>query len=35
MDGIDLAKDMDQQRAPVKTVMNLQVSSNIGKFLSD
>jgi hypothetical protein len=34
MDWIDLTQDMDQWRALVNTVMNLQVPSNAGKFLS-
>jgi hypothetical protein len=34
MDWIDLAQDMDQWRALVNMVMNLQVSQNFGKFLS-
>jgi hypothetical protein len=34
MDWIDLAQDSDLWRAFVKTVMNLLVQQNIGKFLS-
>jgi hypothetical protein len=34
MDWIDLAQDRDQWRALVKTIMNLLVPYNIGKFLS-
>jgi hypothetical protein len=35
MDGIDLAQDMDQWRAPVNTIKNLQVpKKNVWKFLS-
>jgi hypothetical protein len=34
MGWIDLAQDRDQWRAPVKTVMNLLVPQNVGKFLS-
>jgi hypothetical protein len=34
MDWIDLAKDRDQWRSLVNTVMNLQVKLNAGKFLS-
>jgi hypothetical protein len=34
MDWIDLAKDRDQWRALVSTVMNLRVPFNAGKFLS-
>jgi hypothetical protein len=34
MDWIDLARDRDQWRALVNTVMNLQVPYNVGKFLS-
>jgi hypothetical protein len=34
VDWIDLAQDMDQWRALVNTVMNLQVPYNVGKFLS-
>jgi hypothetical protein len=34
MDWIDLAQDRDQWRDLVKTVMNLRVPKNIGKFLS-
>jgi hypothetical protein len=33
MDWIDPAKDRDQWRALVNTVMNLWVPSNLGKFL--
>jgi hypothetical protein len=33
MDWIDLIQDRNQWRAIVNTVMNLQVSSNLGKFL--
>jgi hypothetical protein len=35
MDWIDLAHDRDQWRALVKTVMNLRVPTNVGKFLSN
>jgi hypothetical protein len=34
MDWIDPAEDRDQWRALVNAVMNLQVPSNSGKFLS-
>jgi hypothetical protein len=34
MDWIDLAQDRGQWRALVNTVMNVQVPSNAGKFLS-
>jgi hypothetical protein len=34
MDWIDLAQDLDQQRALVNMVMNLQVPYNAGKSLS-
>jgi hypothetical protein len=34
MDWIDLAKDRDQWRALLNTVMNLRVPLNVGKFLS-
>jgi hypothetical protein len=34
MGWIDLIQDRDQRRAFVKTVMNLRVSQNNGKFLS-
>jgi hypothetical protein len=34
MDWIDLAQDKDQRRALVKTVMNLRVPKNVGKFFS-
>jgi hypothetical protein len=34
MDWIDLAKDRDQWRAIVNTVMNLWVPQNVGKFLN-
>jgi hypothetical protein len=34
MDWINLAEDRDQWRALVKTVMNLWVPKNSGKFLS-
>jgi hypothetical protein len=34
MDWLDLAEDRDQWRALVKTVMNLRVPYNFGKFLS-
>jgi hypothetical protein len=34
MDRIYLAQDRDQWRALVKTVLNLQVPKNAGKFLS-
>jgi hypothetical protein len=34
MESIDLAKDRDEWRAPVNTVMNLRVTENAGKFLS-
>jgi hypothetical protein len=34
MDWIDLAQARDQWRALVNTILNLQVPSNIGKFLS-
>jgi hypothetical protein len=32
VDWIDLAQDKDQWRALLKTVMNLRVPSNVGKF---
>jgi hypothetical protein len=35
MDWIDVAQDRDQWRALVNTVMNLRVSYNAGKFLSN
>jgi hypothetical protein len=35
VDWIDVAQDVDQWRAVVNTVMNLRVSQNTGKFLSD
>jgi hypothetical protein len=34
MDWIDQAQDRDQWRALVKTIMNLRVPENSGKFLS-
>jgi hypothetical protein len=34
MDWIDLAQDRDQWRSLVKTLVNLQVLYNVGKFLS-
>jgi hypothetical protein len=34
MDWIDLVQDMDQWRVIVKTVINLRVPQNFGKFLS-
>jgi hypothetical protein len=34
VDWIDMAQDRDQWRALVNTVLNLQVPSNAGKFLS-
>jgi hypothetical protein len=34
MDLTDLARDRDQWRALVNTVMNLRVPQNVGKFLS-
>jgi hypothetical protein len=34
MDWIDLAQDMDQQRALVTMVVNFWVPSNVGKLLS-
>jgi hypothetical protein len=34
MDWIDLAQDMNQWRALVNTVVNLQVPQNVRKFLS-
>jgi hypothetical protein len=33
MDWIDLARNRDQWRALVNTVMNLRVPENVGKFL--
>jgi hypothetical protein len=35
MDWIDLTQDRDQWRALVKTVMNITISQNAGKFLSN
>jgi hypothetical protein len=34
MDWTDVARDRDQCRALVNTVMNFQVPQNVGKFLS-
>jgi hypothetical protein len=34
MDWIDLARDINQWRALVNTVINLRVPQNFGKFLS-
>jgi hypothetical protein len=34
MDWIDLAQDRDQLRALIKSVMNLRVPQNAGKFLN-
>jgi hypothetical protein len=34
MDWIDLAQDMDQWRALVKTVMNIRIPQDAGIFLS-
>jgi hypothetical protein len=34
MDWIDLAKDRDQWRAVLNTVMNLRIPKKAGKFLS-
>jgi hypothetical protein len=34
MDSIDPAHDRDQWRALAKTIMNLRVPQNVGKFLS-
>jgi hypothetical protein len=34
MDWIDLAEDRDQWRILVKTVMNLRVPKNVGKYMS-
>jgi hypothetical protein len=34
IDWIDLARDRDQWRALVNTIMNLRVQENTGKFLS-
>jgi hypothetical protein len=34
VDWIDLAQDWDHWRASLKTVMNLLVPQNVGKFLS-
>jgi hypothetical protein len=34
MDWIDLARDVDQWRALVNTVVNHIVQRNVGKFLS-
>jgi hypothetical protein len=34
MDWIDLAQDREHWQAVVKTVMNLQVPQNVGKYLS-
>jgi hypothetical protein len=35
MDWIDLVQDKNQWRVLVKTVMNLRVPQNVGKYLSN